>query len=150
MGAVMSRCTKPLARQSRRGANALEFALTLPTFLLLIFGLIEYGGYFASQAMVDSIVSIGCREGAMIDPLLEDVPSVIEERMLELVEGLPLLDCDGRCVITAAETGVVPGRSLTCQVSVPYVGLTGWPVGLPEDVMAGSLMRYEWQRAPED
>ena len=139
---------RSIRRSQRRGANALEFALTLPAFLLIVFGMIEYGGYFAGQAMVDSVVNIACREGAMIDPLLEDVPARTTERMRTMIESLPLLDCDGRCDIRSGETGIVPGRSLTCQVSVPYRGITGWTVALPDSISAGAMMRYEWQRAP--
>ena len=146
----MNTAPHSLLRRSRRGANAIEFALTLPAFLLMLFGMIEYGGYFASQAMVDSVVTIGCREGAMLDPLLEDVPTITETRMTELVNKLPLLKCDRDCEITSSEVGTVPGRSLTCSVRVPYVGLTGWALGLPDAVGAGSLTRYEWQRAPTE
>ena len=33
-------------RRCRRGAAALEFALVAPLFLLTLFGIVAYGGYF--------------------------------------------------------------------------------------------------------
>ena len=139
---------RSILRNRRRAANAIEFALTLPAFLLILFGLIEFGGYFGGQAMIDSVVTIACREGAMLDPIEEDVPAAAIARMQSMIDTLPLIDCDGGCDVRARETGVVPGRSLVCQATVPYTGITGWSMSLPENIHGGSMMRYEWQRPP--
>ncbi len=136
-------------RHHRRGANAIEFALTLPVFITIIFGLIDYGGYFASQAMVDSIITKGCRMGAMTDPLDIDVPAETRAMMTDLVDKMPLINCgafgDG-CLIEAYEEGNVPGRSLICSLRVHYQGLTGFTPWLPPTVASATMMRYEWQR----
>ena len=42
---------QPMTRaRRRRGANAIEFALTLPIFLALVLGTMDYGLIFMTQA----------------------------------------------------------------------------------------------------
>lgn len=47
-------------RKKRRGAAAVEFAVVAPVFLLLVFGMIEYG----RMVMVQQILTNASREGA--------------------------------------------------------------------------------------
>src|SRR5438477_12793763 len=49
-----------LFRRNRRAAAAVEFAVVAPVFLLLVFGMIEYG----RMVMVQQIITNGSREGA--------------------------------------------------------------------------------------
>jgi Flp pilus assembly protein TadG len=47
-------------RKNRRGAAAVEFAIVLPVFILLVFGMIEYG----RMVMVQQVITNASREGA--------------------------------------------------------------------------------------
>ena len=47
-------------RKKRRGAAAVEFAVVAPIFLLLVFGMIEYG----RMVMVQQVLTNASREGA--------------------------------------------------------------------------------------
>jgi Flp pilus assembly protein TadG len=47
-------------RKKRRGAAAVEFAVVAPVFLLLVFGMIEYG----RMVMVQQVLTNASREGA--------------------------------------------------------------------------------------
>src|SRR3954452_10155483 len=49
-----------LYRRNRRAAAAVEFAVVAPVFLLLVFGMIEYG----RMVMVQQIITNASREGA--------------------------------------------------------------------------------------
>jgi Flp pilus assembly protein TadG len=49
-----------LFRWKRRGASAVEFAVVAPVFLLLVFGMIEYG----RMVMVQQVITHASREGA--------------------------------------------------------------------------------------
>ena len=49
-----------LFRRNRRAAAAVEFAVVAPVFLLMVFGMIEYG----RMVMVQQIITNGAREGA--------------------------------------------------------------------------------------
>lgn len=46
---------------SRRGIAALEFALVAPLFLVLVFGIVVYGIYFATWIVVTEAASEGAR-----------------------------------------------------------------------------------------
>ena len=87
----------------------MEFALTLPVFLALVFGLIDFGLYFAGQAMLDSLTGSTCESGAELDPLFFDVK---EQTRLGIEGGLgslPFLSCaDSTCEITVEMDGVAP------------------------------------------
>ena len=52
-------------RKKRRGAAAVEFAVVAPVFLLLVFGMIEYG----RMVMVQQVITNASREGARVGVL---------------------------------------------------------------------------------
>ena len=49
---------------NRRGSQAIEFALILPVFLMLVFGGIDFLWFMIEIAQVQQAVSSGCRGGA--------------------------------------------------------------------------------------
>jgi Flp pilus assembly protein TadG len=61
-------------RASRRGSQAVEFALTLPILSRLRLGLVDYGWYFLRQSMVVNSVREAMRLGAMQTPDSTDLP----------------------------------------------------------------------------
>jgi Flp pilus assembly protein TadG len=60
-------------RGSRRGSQAVEFALTLPLLSMLLLGLVDYGWYFLRQSMVVNAVREAMRLGALQTPESTDV-----------------------------------------------------------------------------
>lgn len=138
--------TRRHTHRSRRGATVVEFALTLPVFLALVFGLIDFGLYFAGQAMLDSLTGSTCESGAELDPLFFDVK---EQTRLGIEGGLgslPFLSCaDSTCEITVEMDGVAPSQVLFCKATVQFQGVTGF-TPLPERLGSSSVQRMEWQR----
>ncbi|MCO4745334.1 MAG: pilus assembly protein [Proteobacteria bacterium] len=61
-------------RSHRRGASAVEFALTLPIFMAMVMGLMDYGWFFAMQAQTMSALSGAMRAGSHIAPDEDDRP----------------------------------------------------------------------------
>src|SRR3954463_14275383 len=57
-------CRRP-TRDRRRGTAAVEFALVAPLFVLLVFGMIEYG----RMVMVQQLLVNAAREGARVGVL---------------------------------------------------------------------------------
>ena len=135
----------------RRGGNAIEFAMTLPLFLLVIVGLMDYGYLFAMQAGIDNAVTMACREGAMEDPGLgPTLPVDIAQAQLD--QRSALFCGGGLCStsITDLQTNEyeVPNRTLRCEVTrtmTPLVGML--PSGMyPATINSVAYYRFEWQR----
>jgi len=53
---------KQLKRKQRRGAAAIEFALTLPAMLAILLGIIEFGLYFNEKQYLYNILVAACGE----------------------------------------------------------------------------------------
>lgn len=54
-------------KRSQQGAAAVEFALILPIFLLLLFGMIEYGWILTNQIVLTHAVSEGARAAVKVE-----------------------------------------------------------------------------------
>jgi Flp pilus assembly protein TadG len=51
-------------RRSRRGANAIEFALILPVLLAMLTGIMDYGWLYMVRTAAVTAARVGAREGA--------------------------------------------------------------------------------------
>jgi TadE-like protein len=133
-----------MSRQ-QRGANAIEFALTLPAFLALVLGAMEYGVIFMTQAGLDNAVSIGCREGAMVDPLIGDPVNAADNKVQELSA---YWCSETACDIDIIDSGgaTVPTRTLECRISRDTNPVLEF-VPAPLTLSSTSQYRLEWQRA---
>lgn len=129
-------------RADRRGTNMVEFALTLPIFLFILFGLFDYGWFFLNKAMADIAVTRGCRAGAITDTLDGDPAEEAEEVMVDWMD-LVVDGCQGGC--SAAVSGDVPTRIIQCTVVVPHAAMVGL-MPVPEVVRSETIARLEWQR----
>src|SRR5688500_16118035 len=114
-------------QRTRRGANAIEFALTFPVFLFIVLGLIDYGYLFAIQAGLDNAVALACREGAMTDPNVGS-PKPVAEAVLA---SRSTMFCSGACTaptVTDMQTGayVPPNRTLKCEIYRDMHPLSGF------------------------
>lgn len=146
------RIRRYLGNNVRRGANAIEFALTFPLFLVIVLGLMDYGYLFAVQAGLDNAVALACREGAMTDPN-QDSPEAVASA--ELTNRAAMF-CSGSCTLTVTDlaTGdyVPPNRTLKCEAVRtidPISGFSG--IGVlsalyPKAISSASYYRLEWQR----
>lgn len=134
----------------RRGANAVEFALLLPVFVAVLAGAMELSWLFYQQSAVRSAVSRGCRAAAMMDP------GSFESSMSTMV-GAARANVLGQytasvgpcpsCASNATAVGTVPTRSLRCELTAPYIGLTGL-LGqrVAGDLQDSVVIRMEYQR----
>jgi len=129
----------------RRGSNVIEFALTLPAFLLIVCGMMDYGYLFALQAGIDNAASLGCREGALIDPLGGSPTATATTYMTSM----GTFFCGSHCTYVTQDlkTGsyTVPNRTLKCEIDrtvTPIVGFVPYPTSLS----SVAYYRFEWQR----
>ncbi|MEM6926329.1 MAG: TadE family protein [Myxococcota bacterium] len=99
----------------RRGANAIEFALTLPIFLLGLFAAVQSGLYFFWWAMASEAVRRGCSEGVEVSEVLADPETKAEQAMDRWLSHGGLTCTQMTC--SAELTGTAPNRQLSCMVS---------------------------------
>ena len=90
-------------KQGRRGAVTVEMALVLPIFMMLVFGIIEFGRGFMIMQLVTNAAREGCRRGIIDGSTNSDVTSYIQTFM--------------------QSSGNVPTASTTVTITVtPYTG----------------------------
>lgn len=135
--------------RGRRGNNAIEFALTLPIFLALVLGLMDYGFLFAMQAGIDNATAMSCREGALVDEETGQTPA---GRALSEWNVRSAMFCGGSsCTFLTQDLSAgpyaVPNRTLRCEGRRIMVPLTGF-VPYPTQIASISYYRLEWQRIP--
>jgi hypothetical protein len=141
---------------NRRGANAVEFGLTIPVFLAILFGGLEYGWYFANQAMLDSALGRGCSLGALVDPTLDPCAPKLEahEQITKILDSMPSLSCDeslsGNCTITidneslSLGVGSLNTTFIECSIELDFRSVTNL-YAMPSLVKTSTTSRLEHQ-----
>lgn len=138
----------PRERRTRRGSNAIEFALTLPFFLMLVLGLMDYGFLFAMQAGIDNATAISCREGSLVDASVASPTSIATGQWTNR----SAMFCGGSaCNFTPAilDSGpyASPNVTLRCETTRNMSAFTGL-VPYPAQINSVSYYRLERQPAP--
>lgn len=116
-------------RRGQRGTTALEFALILPVFVALFFGILDASWILWQKLALEAAVVDGCRTGALADPgqdlaYVEDVEDHSAEAIVARLEalGVPCEDCD---ILVGAE--LLEGqRSLRCSAERTLSPLVGF------------------------
>jgi hypothetical protein len=78
-------------RRRQRGAAALEFALVMPLFVLIVYGLVTFGSLFYTQISVSRAASDGARALGMVRGISDaaSVPDPVRDEIrLEVIESL--------------------------------------------------------------
>lgn len=109
----------------RRGAAAIEFVLTLPVLVLMLFGTIEFGNYFSNLITVTSAAQDAVRFGARATTQAQAVIQT-ELAIQALIDDLAF-DCSAGagCIVDATMVSRSGINYVQLEVRVPYVSLTG-------------------------
>lgn len=140
------------ASRSRRGANAVEFAILLPVFVLLVGGSIDLSWYMVQRGAMRTAIARGCRAGSLVDPganqvRVADVYNQAKNRILAIYEQ-GAGECKG-CEISTALEGTIPNRALRCELVAPWAGLAPTLSGITSTGMRDEVVvRMEFQRSP--
>ncbi len=138
-----------LRRRADRGGAAIEFALLLPVFLLLVFAILEYGWVMLAQASLGTAARDGCRQGAVVlpwagpgsDGSIDEAHAVIDTRL----DQLHMSCADSPCDVTVAIEGVRPDQVLTCDIAQGYRPLIGL-LPTPNKLSTTASTWLEYQR----
>jgi Flp pilus assembly protein TadG len=136
--------------RARRGIHAVEFALLMPVFLMLIIGCTEYSWLSYRHSALTSAADVGCRTGSLIDPGvgeadIDDVYTAAADAMITWYDQTGP-GCNNACTTTVTAVGSKPARSIRCTISIDYTPLTGL-VPTPDAVDATAVVRLEYQRS---
>ena len=128
----------------RRGSQAIEFALILPVFLMLVFGGIDFLWLMIEKAQVQQAVGAGCRGGAATGVNVYTDPYVRAQELIE--EALfrtTRYNCSlGECEVTVAESDLSSTEVLwmKCNLEVDHNNITGFVPGIPDTITATAEM----------
>lgn len=130
-----------------------EFALTMPIFLVLFVSILEFGWMFFVRSNVVTSVRDGCLWGSLFPPpdpdSGEDHPALVEAetRINEHLErfNLECSEDETDCLVNVSITGSAPTEILTCTAEVDYQPIIRL-IATVESINAVSVARMEVQR----
>ncbi len=139
----------PAVRGSkRRGAAAIEFAVTLPLIVFVLFGTVEYGHYFSQLAMVTNAARDGARFGSNQTTLLGARTQGAAATRILLEDVGFACDLADPCAVI----GEIVQRSGVTMVKVtvrmpheplthalPSIGVGGGRLGMPSSLTASGI-----------
>lgn len=134
---------KRIQLKSQKGQTFAEFAIVLPIFLLLVFGIIQFGILFNNYVTLTDAVRVGARQAA-VSRTLPDPSGTATARVIAAADNL---DTDQLAITVTpydpiAGTGDwVQGGDVTVKATYPYsVNLLGLVV------MSGQLTSETTER----
>jgi Flp pilus assembly protein TadG len=133
-----------IPRRSRRGSQAVEFALVLPVLLTLTAGIVDYGWYYSTELTVIHAVREGARAGAAAEED-DDACTIATNATVEALNASGFTSATAGNVDVAvvdAPTIGTGGLTITVTVSMPYNELWGL-VTTPTNMIASMTMRME-------
>jgi hypothetical protein len=150
MSRTLPRSLPPSLRRARRlGASALEFALILPVFVLLVSAVMDLAWLAFQRSALSSSAALGCRVGALLDPgeddaLWDELEEGARDGILAALASTAA-PCNEDCTVTVTAFGTDPGRSLGCTVVREFRPLT--PLIMSSFPIESTIVvRMEWQR----
>lgn len=137
--------TRPFfAAPGRSATTVVEFALTMPLFVVLISAIIELSWYFHERFVLREAVRAGCMEGARVHPdgLFQ---STAQDAILAGLDGRLFRELPATLNITTS--GETPYQVLHCDMIVSYSSLMGLvPVMDGLEMTAHTSVRFERQQ----
>lgn len=118
-------------RPTRRGADAIEFALVAPILLMMLIGIMEYGWYFFEEAQVTAALREAVRQGAIAVPAEADAPGRCTP-CLAAASTAAVAELDrigitvGASTVTPAIQSVQGSCALVLDAEIPHGGLVGF------------------------
>ena len=125
--------------RSRRGSQAVEFALILPFFVLLVFGGLDYSWYLLEKHRLHDNTAAACKAGSMsmVGPYMDPYAEALSQ--MENLIGCD--DCTIKAVASPLSNDYV--EWIECSVVVNYKPLTGIAPMMPEILSSSSSWPIE-------
>jgi Flp pilus assembly protein TadG len=139
----LERACRP-CRRNRRGAALVEFALVVPIFFLMVFGMIEFG----RAIMVQQVLTNASREGARV-AVLDSPTSTASEVNTTVTSYLQKAGISGATVTIdpTNPTAAGYGAPVTVTVQIPFNSVSWlpspWFITGNSQLRAKTVMRRE-------
>ena len=130
--------------RSRRGGNAIEFALTAPVIAVLLAGIVDYGWLFYQQIALQNATRDSVRAGSVAPPELD--PTVLAEEESKAVLTKAGIDPLTVNVVVTYEDAW-PDERVRVSMDMKFESLIGL-VPVPEVLDTTMAMRLEHQEEP--
>ena len=127
------------ARRDRKGVAAVEMAIVLPLFFMLIFGIVEFGRAMMCMQILTNAAREGARACAVSPLTKEEVETVCQEYASSCgINGLAV-------VVTPDPTTVVRGEPVEVKVSISFQDVAFMPPFYAKNAVleSASTMRKE-------
>ena len=115
--------------RGRRGVAAIEFALTLPIYLTIVFAVVELALVLRQQLRVAHAAADGALAGAMIvesgTPTGATIETVAEDHALRVLQAEGV--CLSGCTVTATWALASGARWVDVEITAPYTPLSALP-----------------------
>lgn len=133
-------------RRNRRGAAAVEFAIVAPVFILMIFGMIEFG----RAIMVKQVLTNASREGARFAALDGATSAATKTLVATYLTGAGISDAtisvQNNSGAEVEPSTISYGQTVTVKVSVPFASVSWLPTPWflnSKTLAASTVMRRE-------
>jgi Flp pilus assembly protein TadG len=128
-------------RKHRRGASAVEFAIVAPIFILLIFGMIEYGRMVMVQQLITNAAREGARQAVLDGATTANVQSTVTTYLSNS-------SVSGATVTVSPDppSNAGAGDPVTVNVSIPFTQVSWLPSPMylgATTMTASAVMRRE-------
>jgi Flp pilus assembly protein TadG len=123
------------------GASAVEFAVVSPVFMLLVFGMIEYGRMVMVQQLLTNAAREGARVGVLDSSTSTEVTNAVKNYLTAAKITTPTVTCS-----PTNPSSATYGQSVTVTVSVPFSQVSWLPSPMflgGKTLTAQSAMRRE-------
>ncbi|MDA1054046.1 MAG: TadE/TadG family type IV pilus assembly protein [Planctomycetota bacterium] len=128
--------------RKQRGAAAVEFAVVAPIFVLLLFGMVEYGRMVMVQQMLTNATREGARRAVLDGTTVTNVKTTVQDY---LSSGNITVN-DNEITVTPDPAAASFGDPVTVSLSVPFSRVSWLPAPMflgNASMSATSVMRRE-------
>ena len=128
--------------RKQRGAAAVEFAVVAPIFVLLLFGMIEYGRMVMVQQMLTNATREGARRAVLDGTTMADVKTTVNDY---LTSGSITVN-DDEITVTPDPSAASFGDPVTVSLTIPFTRVSWLPSPMflgSANMSATSVMRRE-------
>ncbi len=128
--------------RKQRGAAAVEFAVVAPIFVLLLFGMIEYGRMVMVQQMLTNATREGARRAVVDGTTVDSVKTTVKDY---LTSGNITVN-DNEITVNPDPTTAASGDPVTVSMTLPFSRVSWLPSPMflgSANMTATSVMRRE-------